>query len=394
MSASLDRGPDLSVPAWNGPFAPLSIAAYVTWLAVASEPLAPLLRGTAAVSTRSLVGLVAMIAVLALFVLRACSGDPPQRQRRQQALVLAQALCALLAIWALPGGGSLPVLLIIVAAQASTVFTVTQAIAGLLAVNTVLAAVLLARWSLGAALGGLFAYLGFQAFAALTTTYARRAVEARDALARLNGELLATRRLLMESTRGEERLRLSRELHDVAGHKLTALKLQLRLQAQQVPAPQREALQECVRLSDELLADIRGVVDTLRAHDGIDLQAALTALVPALPQPEVALRLEPALRVARLDQAQALLRCAQEGLTNALRHGSAAHIVLRLQARDQGIELQVEDDGAAHSLPVPGNGLNGMRERLDALGGRLALELVPGGGLRLRAWLPAAGSRA
>lgn len=388
MSASPERGPDLSMPAWNGPLAPLSIAAYVTWLAVASQPLAPYLRGLKALDTRGAAASLALLAMLLLFVLRACSGDPPLRLRRQQALVLAQALCALLAIWALPDAGAMPVLLILVAAQVSILFTPAQALAVLLVANAVLAAVLIARWPLAPALGALFSYFGFQAFATLTTTYARRAVEARDALARLNGELLATRRLLMESTRGEERLRLSRELHDVAGHKLTALKLQLRLQAQSVAEPHREALRECVRLSDELLADIRGVVDTLRAHDGIDLQAALTALVPSLPQPQVRLELEPALRVAGLDQAQALLRCAQEGLTNALRHSGAAQIVLRLQARDQGVELQVEDDGRASSPPVAGNGLTGMRERLIALGGRLELELLPAGGLRLRAWLP------
>lgn len=389
MSASPERGPDLSMPAWNGPLAPLSIAAYVTWLAVASQPLAPYLRGLKALDTRGAAASLALLAMLLLFVLRACSGDPPLRLRRQQALVLAQALCALLAIWALPDAGAMPVLLILVAAQVSILFTPAQALAVLLVANAVLADVLIARWPLAPALGALFSYFGFQAFATLTTTYARRAVEARDALARLNAELLATRRLLMESTRGEERLRLSRELHDVAGHKLTALKLQLRLQVQSAAAEtQQEALRDCMRLSDELLADIRGVVDTLRAHDGIDLQAALTALVPSLPQPQVRLELEPALRVAGLDQAQALLRCAQEGLTNALRHSGAARVVLRLQARDQGIELQVEDDGAARSLPVPGNGLTGMRERLVALGGRLELELLPAGGLRLRAWLP------
>jgi signal transduction histidine kinase len=244
------------------------------------------------------------------------------------------------------------------------------------------------RGHLISSLPTLFSIIGFQAFAALTTTYARRAENARDALGSINAELLATRRLLLESARGEERLRLSRELHDIAGHKLTALKLQLRMAERDIPEGQRPVLADCVRLSDELLADVRGVVDTLRAHDGIDLHAALAALVPSLPRPTVRLELAPEARVPRLDQAQALLRCAQEGLTNALRHGNAGTVVLRLHASGQEIELQIEDDGQASALPVFGNGLTGMRERLAGLGGRLVIDLLDAGGLRLRVLLP------
>jgi signal transduction histidine kinase len=296
----------------------------------------------------------------------------------------------LLAIWGLPQSGATPVLLIIVAAQSCAVFTTRNAVLAMLAFNVVFATLLITRWHLASAIPALFSYGGFQAFAMLTTTYARRAEDARDALGRINAELLATRQLLLESARGEERLRLSRELHDVAGHKLTALKLQLRVIERELPEPaQRAAVDDCVRLSDELLADVRGVVDTLRVHDGIDLHAALSALIPQLPRPQVRLELAADARVAGLDQAQALLRCAQEGLTNALRHSTAERIVLRLLATAQGIELQVEDDGRANAVPVFGNGLLGMRERLAALGGRLELETVASGGLRLRAQLPA-----
>jgi signal transduction histidine kinase len=104
----------------------------------------------------------------------------------------------------------------------------------------------------------------------------------------------------------------------------------------------------------------------------------------------VRLDLAPGARAAGLAQAQALLRCAQEGLTNALRHSGAAHIAIRLAADGAGIALSVEDDGQAQHAPAPGNGLRGMRERLEALGGRLEIGVEQGGGLRLRAWLPQA----
>ncbi|HWY24260.1 MAG TPA: histidine kinase, partial [Nevskia sp.] len=274
-----------------------------------------------------------------------------------------------------------------VAAQLAVVYSPRATLLSLLLINLSLAWLLALRWNWEDVLTGLLAYCGFQAFAALTLAYAKRAELARDEAQRINAELLATRRLLLESTRGEERLRLSRELHDVVGHKLTALKLQLRLQARQGAAPD-PALAECERLADELLADVRGVVGTLRRHDGIDLEQALAALVPALPRPRVRLELAPEARAAGLEQAQALLRCAQEGLTNALRHSGAEHIIIRLAAEGPGIVLSVEDDGHTQAAPQPGNGLRGMRERLETLGGRLELGIRDGGGLRLRAWLP------
>src|SRR6185436_8690822 len=106
-------------------------------------------------------------------------------------------------------------------------------------------------------------YLGFQAFAMVTCHAITQAFEARDTAQQINAELLATRKLLGEAVRNEERLRLSRELHDVAGHKLTALKMQLALLQRQAPAV-AGALAEGERLAGELLSDIRGVVTALR----------------------------------------------------------------------------------------------------------------------------------
>jgi signal transduction histidine kinase len=391
MSASIET------PAPAGPQrpgsvlrSPLSLAAYLTWLAIALDPLSDALAGRIAADTPAALALAGLVAVLLLFLLRARREDRASTPAAVRTLVLLQAAAALLAIWGLPHSGSMPVLLILVAAQLGVVFETRRLVLLLVAINAVLAALLITRWSLAAAIPSLLAYAGFQAFAVLTTRYARRAEEARDALGRINAELLATRHLLLESARGEERLRLSRELHDIAGHKLTALKLQLRVLEREAAASQRVSLSECLRLSDELLADIRGVVDTLRAHDGIDLHAALTALAPALPRPRLRLELAADARVSGLDPAQALLRCAQEGLTNALRHSSAETLVLRLMSTAQGVELQIEDDGRATTVPAFGNGLNGMRERLAALGGGLDIETVDGGGLRLCARLPAA----
>ncbi len=383
----IDPSPPAARSSWNSPTAPLSLAAYITWLAIAVDPLRDLLNERLAFDARTLIGATGLVLQILLFVRRATTA-PQGDDGAVRRLVLAQAAAALLAIWGLPQSGSMAVLLILVAAQMFAVYPLRPALLLTLAINAVLAALLIAHWGTASAIPALLSYGGFQAFAALTTTYARRAEEARDALRTINAELLATRQLLLESARGEERLRLSRELHDVAGHKLTALKLQLRMIEREVAEPQRTVVGDCMRLSDELLADVRGVVDTLRAHDGIDLHAALRALAPSLSRPVLRFELDAAARPATLDQAQALLRVAQEGLTNALRHAACTTIVLRLQRHEGGIELQIEDDGRAQSLPEEGNGLRGMRERLAALGGGLSIAVQPEGGLRLSAQLP------
>lgn len=378
---------------WSGPLAPLSLAVYLTSAAIAVQPWLDWNRGRLHASALTAAGLLGLGAVPALYLARSLCADPGAdegRRMRTRLLALLQLPAALLACLAF-GGGSMPVLLVIVAGQIGAIYPPRQALALMLLANAVLLLMLWQRWGWGDAALSMLSYGSFQAFAGLVTGYAGSAEEARDAALRINAELIATRRLLLESARGEERLRLSRELHDVVGHKLTALKLQLRLLAREARGG---AAAECERLADELLADVRGVVGTLRRHEGIELQQALAALVPALPQPRVRLELAPEARAAGLEQAQALLRCAQEALTNALRHSGAGQVLIRLQAEAGGLLLCVEDDGRARQLPQPGNGLRGMRERLEALGGRLELGLCEGGGLRLRAWLPQAGAAA
>ena len=101
-----------------------------------------------------------------------------------------------------------------------------------------------------------------------------------------------------------------------------------------------------------------------------------------------ALQLDSDLRVADVAQAEALLRIAQEGITNALRHARSQ--TLRLSCRRDGaqIELCVESDGPV-AMPIQfGNGLTGIQERLLALDGELQLQALTPSGLRLCARLP------
>jgi signal transduction histidine kinase len=232
-------------------------------------------------------------------------------------------------------------------------------------------------------------YVCFQVIGVLAIIFARRAQTARMALATMNAELLATRQLLQESARAGERLRLSRELHDVVGHKLTALKLQLRLQIGSTGSQDSGSIESSLGLADELLTDVRGVVSALRVDDGLDLHESLRALIPTLPHPAIQLRLDSKARLTDVEQAHVLLRCAQEGLTNALRHSHAKHIDISLSEERKGVSLCIEDDGLTTRPPRIGHGLTGMRERVAAAHGSLDLVVRQPHGLCVRIWIPA-----
>ena len=231
--------------------------------------------------------------------------------------------------------------------------------------------------------------MGFQALAAICVHYARSAEESRDALARVNADLLATRALLADSARDAERLRMARELHDVAGHKLTALRLNLRGLASDPELGARQELVVAGQLSAELMADLRQVVQSLRDERGLDLATALRALAAPFPRPALQLDIAGDVRVTDPAVAEAVLRVVQEALTNAARHAGAGQVQVRLARQPGGgLEIEIQDDGRCRVPLREGNGLGGMRERLAALGGQLELGHTVRGALRLRARLP------
>ncbi|MBO9661520.1 sensor histidine kinase [Dokdonella sp.] len=365
---------------------PLHCAAYLTWATVLASLFVGGFNEPAGGGHGVRVAVVALMLVfLAGFVFDSWwSSRSPHRI--VSVAVLAIQVLATLALVALTRDGSAPVLLIIVVAQAVEL-PHRWLIALVVAANLGLLAVLLSAWPLPSALIVCLLFLGFQAFAGLTGYYAKQAERSRDELAQVNAHLLATRSLLEESARDGERLRLARELHDVAGHKLTAMKLQLALLARG-PGGAPPAVATAAGLAGELLDDLRGVVGQLRRHQGLDLKRAIEELAAPLPRPRVHIEIAEDARVDDVVQAQALLRTAQEALTNAARHSGADHVWLRLAREDGRIVLEVRDDGRGSATIRPGNGLAGMRERLEALGGGVVL--CGKHGFRVDAWVPLA----
>lgn len=366
-----------------------AIAAYVTWLAVALGvwPAAASWASPGGLPARS-AAVVLMLAFLLAFL--AGLARPHGARCRPDLPLVGMSVVALALLWLGPSGTT-PVLLIIVAGSATAALAAREAGLWMALLNAAFLALLVFRWRLADAPMVFLIYGGFQAFAAFTTLARRQAVERAEQLRRVNAELLATRSLLAESARDGERLRVSRELHDVAGHRLTALSLNLQLLADLPGLEARREYRLARQLTTELLADIRQVVSRLRRDDGLDLREALAQLAAPFPQPAIHVDVEEGARAADADRAEVVLRAAQEGLTNAVRHAQAQNVWLRLARRAGGaLELTVEDDGRFEGVAHPGNGLEGVRERLQEVSGALELGRGPRGGLRLAAIVPGA----
>jgi signal transduction histidine kinase len=234
--------------------------------------------------------------------------------------------------------------------------------------------------------GGLF--LGMSGFAFVTGMVALQQHAARDELRKVNSELRATQALLADNTRIAERVRIARELHDLVGHHLTALTLNLEVATHLVDGKALEHVEQAQSLAKLLLADVREVVSEMRQDDKVDLAAALRTLVGGTPEPRIHLDLPSSLALTDPLRAQVLLRCTQEMITNSVRHAQADNLWISLSQDERGLALTARDDGRGVDEVEAGNGLNGMRERLRQLGGELKIETSPGSGFALCAWMP------
>ncbi|MBK6436378.1 MAG: sensor histidine kinase [Rhodanobacteraceae bacterium] len=233
-----------------------------------------------------------------------------------------------------------------------------------------------------------FLYLGFSSFTFVTSMVARGQAEAREEQRRLNSELRATRALLAESTRIAERVRIARELHDLVGHHLTALTLNLEVASHLVEGNAKDKVRQAQSVAKLLLTDVREVVSQMRDEAEIDLGSALRSLIEGVPTLKVVMDLPDDFRVEDARRAHVLLRCTQEILTNTIRHARAETLWLHFARADGALTLRSRDDGIGIDAVVVGNGLSGMRERLNEFGGSLDIDTAPGHGFALVATLP------
>lgn len=188
---------------------------------------------------------------------------------------------------------------------------------------------------------------------------------------------------LLLTAQEEERRRIARELHDEAGQILTAVKIDLDLGGRKESADMvGRAIAQMRNLSNLLRPQVLdlGLLPAIRSL--ADDFTARTRVRTILILPESLPNLTPERQVA-------IYRILQEALTNVTRHADATRVHIELDAGDGSIQLSVEDDGRGASGELrPHLGLLGMRERVTALGGTLAVGPGTGRGFRIDASIP------
>ena len=217
----------------------------------------------------------------------------------------------------------------------------------------------------------------------------------RKALETGNRELQAMAGRLF-SVQEDERRAISRDLHDVIGQAVTAIKLAAHAAMDEDDAPRRrEDLGQIVELVDSTVVRLRNLSMLLRPPqlDALGLEAALRWQAGQLFRSSpVELQMEVDALPQRPDNEveQACFRIAQESLTNVLRHAMASQVQLCLEDDGAGrLRLRVVDDGEGFDPDGPrGLGLVVMRERAQSVGGWLRIHTAPGEGTRVELHLP------
>ena len=223
--------------------------------------------------------------------------------------------------------------------------------------------------------------LGAMVISALigSLTIQARAKEAGDAKLRMAQEEVERLAKLAE------RERIARDMHDVLGHTLSVVVLKSEL-AQKLmdrdPQRARQEIAEVERISRQGLADVRQAITGYRS-------SGLAAEIEHVRETLTAAGIETAIeaRAVALAPAQetALSLALREAVTNVIRHAGAKTCHIKFYAQDGSALMEVQDDGRGGDAPF-GNGLSGMRERIQALGGALRRETAPG--TRLMITLP------
>lgn len=194
-----------------------------------------------------------------------------------------------------------------------------------------------------------------------------------------------------------ERMRIAVDLHDLLGHGLTTLSVQLQnadLLREKEPVKAAAYVKHGLATASGLLSDVRETVAML--HDAAETRPApLRALLARLRADfssadgveaswHVDLAAEPSGRASMM-----LYRVLQEALTNVMRHAQASRVDVRLCGDDRVMTLSIEDDGRGFtSEPRSGHGLAFMRMRVESMGGSFNLSSKAGAGTRLYAVIP------
>ena len=192
-----------------------------------------------------------------------------------------------------------------------------------------------------------------------------------------------------------ERERIGRDLHDLLGHTLSLVALKTDLASKLLdrdPVAARREIDDVRRVARDALAQVRSAVTGIRAAG---LAAELASARLLLESDGIAMTCPQAIPALSPEQETVLAMTLREAITNLVRHARASAAAVTLESHDGQLLLVIQDNGRGGAI-VPGNGLAGMRERLETIGGTLRIDSQPWRGTRVEAsvpWAPALETR-
>ena len=243
-------------------------------------------------------------------------------------------------------------------------------------------AIVAAGWYWHFELGGLIAATLFSAMLGATTI---RQIEVK----RADTDLRLARHEVERLAKVAERERIARDLHDVLGHTLSVIVLKSELAsklADRDPARAAKEIRDVESVARDALAELRGAIAGYRSL-GIDVELRRACDVLETAGVNVNYEATP-LRLPPIHEG-VLALAIREAVTNVVRHAHARSVSVSLVEHDGMCRFEIADDGDG-GRSVEGNGLAGMRERVEALGGTLVRDGT--GGTRLAITLPLAGA--
>lgn len=227
-------------------------------------------------------------------------------------------------------------------------------------------------------------YFVLQLSAVLFVWLYQRQIELRTSLEVANVSLHATRELLAASTRARERTRIARDLHDVLGHQLTALALELEVASHTAGPRATPHINRARHIAKTMLSEVRETVGALRDR-GESVEQALSRITAGITKPRIELSVD-ATAIRSPEVMTAVTLGVQEVVTNAIRHAHAQTLWIDVRTdEDAVVVLEAKDDGIVRGPVVEGNGLTGLRERFESLGGSVRFTVANGFGVTARA---------
>jgi two-component system sensor histidine kinase DesK len=202
-------------------------------------------------------------------------------------------------------------------------------------------------------------------------------------------ELQAARDALSHLAAVEARADLARDLHDHVGQQLSAVILQGELLSMELGEGGNElGRQRASTLVSAAREALKGVREVVARERGPRLEAEVEVAAQLLEASHVScsVSVEAASMPTATDQV--LAWAVREGTSNVMRHSQATQCSLSVRREDGRYALEITDNGLARGAPAPGNGLRGLRERLQRAGGDLSVDSATPHGVRLRATVP------